>query len=54
MPAVSKAQFRLMEECANGGTCPPGLSRKQAQEYVRGQSPKGLPEKKKPTKKSGK
>lgn len=53
MPAVSKQQFRLMKQCAEGGPCPPGLSRKEAAEFVRGQSPAGLPEKKQATKKKG-
>lgn len=46
MPAKSKAQFRYMEGVAHGSIKAKGLSRSQAAEYVRGQSPKGLPERK--------
>ena len=48
MPAVSKAQYWLMKEICDG-RLPDGyrgISRKVACEFVRGQSPKGLPERK--------
>ena len=46
MPAKSKAQFRFMEAVAHGDAKikTKGLSKSQAAEYVKGQSPKGLPE----------
>lgn len=47
MPAKSKKQFRLMQAVAHGDAKVGGLSKKEAAEYVKGQSPKGLPEKKK-------
>lgn len=47
MPARSKAQFRLMQAVAHGDAKVPGLSRGQAEEYIAGQSPKGLPERSK-------
>jgi hypothetical protein len=47
MPAKSKAQYRFMKAAAHGSIKSKGLSRREAQEYVEGQSPKGLPEKKK-------
>lgn len=46
MPAKSKRQFRFMQ-AVSGGTArkkPKGLSRAEAREFVKGQSPKGLPE----------
>jgi hypothetical protein len=46
MPAKSKAQFRLMQAVAHGSATLPSMSKSQAAEYVSGQSPKGLPEKK--------
>lgn len=47
MPAKSASQFRLMQACAHDkDACPPGLSQKEAKEFVKGQSPKGLPERK--------
>jgi hypothetical protein len=46
MPAKSKAQFRLMQAVAHGSANLPGMSKEKAAEYVSGQSPKGLPEKK--------
>jgi hypothetical protein len=46
MPATSKAQFRFMQAVAHGSAKAPGLSKSKAAEYVSGQSPKGLPEKK--------
>lgn len=48
MPAVSKKQFRFMQAVAHGDAKAPGLSPGQAAEYVKGQSPKGLPMVKKP------
>ena len=49
MPAKSKQQFKLMKGIAEGSIkTRPGLpSKKVAQEYIRGQSPKGLPKRKK-------
>jgi hypothetical protein len=46
MPATSKAQFRFMQGVAHGSIKKPGLSQMQAAEYVSGESPKGLPERK--------
>jgi hypothetical protein len=48
MPATSKAQFRLMQAVVHGNAKVKGLSKKEAAEYVSGQSPKGLPEFSKP------
>ena len=45
-PAKSKQQFKLMKGVCKGTIKKKGLSRKVACEYVRGQSPKGLPRKK--------
>lgn len=47
-PVKSKAQFRFMQAVASGKATkkPKGLSVKEAKEYVSGQSPKGLPERK--------
>jgi hypothetical protein len=48
MPAKSKAQFKLMKAICEG-TYPSGyrgISRRVACEFVKGQSPKGLPRKK--------
>ena len=51
MPAKSRAQFRLMKGIAEGSIKPKGgLSKATASEFVGGQSPKGLPEKKKKSK----
>lgn len=49
MPTKSKAQFRFMQAVAHGSARakPKGLSREEAREYVSGQSPKRLPERKK-------
>lgn len=49
MPARSKRQFRFMQAVAHGTARikPKGLSRAEAREFVAGQSPKGLPERKK-------
>ena len=48
MPATSRAQYRLMRAVASGDAHLPGMTKKQGEEYVAGQSPKGLPERKKP------
>jgi hypothetical protein len=51
MPATSKSQFRLMKGICSGSIKPKdGITKKQACEYVKGQSPKGLPAKKTPKK----
>ncbi len=53
MPAKSKAQFKLMKAICEG-TYPSGhrgISKKVACEFVRNQSPKGLPRKVKKKKK---
>jgi hypothetical protein len=47
MPAKSRAQFRFMQSVAHGDAKAPGLSKKEAKEFVAGQSPKNLPEHKK-------
>ena len=49
MPAVSKAQFRLMKGIATGSIKPRKAqpSKRVALEFVKGQSPKGLPKRKK-------
>ena len=48
MPAKSKQQFKLMKGICEGGIKPKkGLTKKVACEYVKGQSPQGLPKKKK-------
>jgi hypothetical protein len=47
MPAKSKAQFRFMHAVASGKVKKKGLSEAEAAEYVKGQSPKGLPRKSK-------
>jgi hypothetical protein len=44
MPPKSQRQARLMRAVAEGTAKLPGLSKKQAAEYVKDQ-PKGLPEK---------
>jgi hypothetical protein len=44
MPAKSRAQYRLMQAVAHGDAKVPGLSKKQAAEFVKDQSPKRLPE----------
>jgi hypothetical protein len=47
MPAKSQAQFRLLQGIAHGSIAPKGgLTPEKAAEYVSGQSPKGLPERK--------
>ena len=47
MPAVSKRQFAFMQGVAHGNIKAKGLSKKDAREFVSGQSPKGLPKRKK-------
>jgi len=49
MPAKSKQQFKLMKGICEGSIPAGGKrpSKKVACEFVRGQSPKGLPRKKK-------
>ncbi len=47
MPAKSKAQARFMRAVASGSIKKKGLSRKEAEEYVKGHPTKGLPEHKK-------
>ena len=48
MPAKSKAQFGLMKGICEGSIRPKrGISKETACEFIRGQSPKGLPKKKK-------
>jgi hypothetical protein len=47
MPAKSQAQFRLLKGIASGSIKPKdGLTKAKAAEYVAGQSPKKLPERK--------
>lgn len=46
MPAKSKAQFRYMAAACHGRVRGARISPKQACEYIKGQSPKGLPERK--------
>ncbi len=47
MPATSKAQFKFMQDICSGSRTPPkGLTKKKACEFIKGQSPKDLPEKK--------
>jgi len=46
MPAKSKQQFKLMKGVCTGSIKKKGLSKKVACEYVKHQSPKGLPKKK--------
>jgi len=56
MPAVSKQQFGLMKGICEG-TYPSGykgISRKVACEFVKGQSPKGLPARKRKKKRGRK
>jgi hypothetical protein len=46
MPATSRAQYRYMQAVAHGSIkAPKGLSKAKAAEFVKGQSPKGLPKK---------
>lgn len=44
MPPKSKAQARLMRAVASGDAKVPGLSKKEAREYVQGTPTKNLPE----------
>jgi len=46
MPATSKAQFRFMQALAHDPKLAKdhGMKASQAKEYVKGQSPKGLPD----------
>jgi hypothetical protein len=46
MPATSKKQFAFMQAVAHGNIKKKGLSKKKAKEFVAGQSPKGLPTRK--------
>lgn len=50
-PAVSRKQFRFLKAVESGSVKAPGFSNKEAAEYIKGQSPKGLPEKAKAKKK---
>lgn len=45
MPPKSKAQARFMRAVASGSIKKKGLSKKEAKEYVKGHSLKGLPKK---------
>ena len=45
MPAKSKAQFGLMGAACAGKKTKSKISKKIACEYIKGQSPKGLPKK---------
>lgn len=45
MPPKSKSQARFMRGVASGDIKAPGLSRKQAKEYVAGTPTKNLPNK---------
>ena len=44
MPPKSKAQAKFMRAVASGSVNAPGLSKKEAKEYVSGHSTKKLPE----------
>jgi hypothetical protein len=47
MPATSQAQFKMMKGICEGSIKPTkGITKKQACEFIDGQSPKGLPRKK--------
>lgn len=43
MPATSKKQFRFMKAVEHGDAKAPGLSKAEAKEHTKGQSPKNLP-----------
>lgn len=43
MPAKSKQQFDFMQGVASGEIKKKGITPKQAAEFIKGQSPKGLP-----------
>lgn len=45
MPARSKAQFKFMKAVESGKAKAPGLSKREAKEFTKGQSPKGIPSK---------
>jgi hypothetical protein len=47
MPAKSKAQMKFMGAVAGGAIKKPGLSKKEAREFIRGQKMKNLPKRKK-------
>lgn len=47
MPAKSKAQFNFMKAVEEGDIKKKGLSKEDAKEFTKGQSPKNLPAKKK-------
>lgn len=51
MPPKSKSQARFMRAVAEGDVKAPGLSKKQAKEYVAGTPTKNLPERAKPRRK---
>jgi hypothetical protein len=51
MPARSRAQFRFMKAVESGAVKAPGLSKAKAREFTAGQSPKGLPARKRRRKK---
>ena len=44
MPPRSQSQARFMRAVASGAIKVPGLSKKEAEEYVKGHATKGLPE----------
>lgn len=43
MPAKSKQQFKFMKAVEGGYIHPKGLSKKEAEEFTKGVSPKSLP-----------
>lgn len=45
MPTKSKAQWRFMQGVEHGSIKVKGLTKKQADEFTKGQKPKGLPNK---------
>ena len=45
MPVKSKAQYRFMKAVESGDLKKKGLSKQEAAEFTKGQSPKSLPEK---------
>jgi hypothetical protein len=52
MPAVSRKQFKFFKAVESGSVKAKGLSKAKAKEMTAGQSPKGLPARKKRRKKS--
>lgn len=42
MPATSRKQFRFMKGVESGSIKAPGLSKNEAREFTKGQSPKSL------------